>query len=175
MSFFETSKSVAQDFIQSLVFVDDRASFDQNCEGTDNILEEQLEEPQLADAIEDVLTESDTSEEEHEKTTEVFDAKTIIDSFANIGIIASIIKPEQSLDINLIENVVKLSKIVDVVVLDIDIQKDNGITANNIFYKIIEEEPRLKLIVFYSGAGIGTISDFSLNIKKLILQKIKIN
>ena len=166
MSFLETSKSVAQEFIQSLVFVDDRASFNNNSDEID-LDDMEILEPTTADAIE--ALEEDNINKEYEKTTNVFNAKTIIDSFSNHGIVASIIKPEKSLDEKIITNVVKLSKVVDVVVLDIDIENDEGKTAKEIFSQIIIEKPRLKLIVFYSGAGRATISEFSFE----IMQKVK--
>ncbi len=88
------------------------------------------------------------------------DARILVDSFANLGLICAVIAPRRN-DEALIDNVVLTAKRADLVVLDWQLSGDNGKETLSMLKEILKDDAdeRLRLIAVYTGEqdidGIG--------------------
>ncbi|MCH8032463.1 MAG: hypothetical protein IH950_01735 [Bacteroidetes bacterium] len=155
MSFKEISEEITKEFLQTVVVVDDKAEFidkDDNAEVISGV-------PKEGDA----LKKSEPKEETNLKTfvdTENLNAKKIIDSFAQYGMVCSVLKPYQG-ELDLVDKVIQVAKRVDVVVLDWNLNGDNGSSTIEIIKSLLNTDtpPRLRLIVIYTGENKTSIVD----------------
>lgn len=163
--FRSMSVEVAKRFLQTVVVVDDEATFTSE----ENVSKRNLELPPRP-----VPVDEDATDEEEEIQEEVptwddeahkLDAKEVIDAFAKQGLVCAILRPESQEEVrqdegeeSLLDRVVRLADRSDLVVLDWDIGKDGGEKTRQIINKLAEvvassHSKYLRLVVVYTGEG----------------------
>jgi hypothetical protein len=172
------SKEIARNFLQTVVVVDDLAYFEK-CEeelpselitpehpsfrsgrreegfGVDEndvIVSTTTGDTLAKDNVAGELKSTDPIDEAHE-----LNAKGLIDSFAAVGILCAVIRPEEYEVKTLGDKVYPLAKRSDVLVFDWVLEKDDltGIQVKKMISRIMQEssegDNRLRLIVIYTG------------------------
>lgn len=84
------------------------------------------------------------------------DAESLTESFAGLGLVCSVMRPQKSNQEVVFERTVKLARRSDVLILDWQMNKDEGAGASAIIASILKEETRdnrraLRLIVIYTS------------------------
>jgi hypothetical protein len=161
--FFKRSLQIAAEFLQTAVVIDDRAFRD---EAT---LPEVTPGPLVApDSLETVdisslpsLSEPATDFEPVDPNPHGIDARAVIDSFAELGIVCSVLRRESGEDLtNLGDRAHKLSVAVDISVVDWQVHRPDGSDSHEEtleFVKTAVEESirsqpeQLRLIIIYTG------------------------
>ncbi len=154
--FFKHSKSIVEDFLQTAVFLDDRATF---------IYEEKVAKIIVAPPVRGVekVTEEPTEtnpDENIERVEHLLDAKTIIDTFMNKGIVCSVLKCEEETYDAQVTNYLKLLEKADMIVLDWDLFRDNGDRVVALLEKLLESETDLhpfRSIVIYTANNLESV------------------
>ncbi len=147
VSFEEHSLNIAKDFLHTVVVVDDEAEYG----------------PAKADPTSTLKTpgKSDTTSNDSEVPPvhmHPLNAKQLIDTFAELGMVCAILKPGK--DEDFMEKTDHASKRADIVVLDWRICGDYGNNTTQTIKKIIQtDNGRLRLIVVYSGQNLDEIFD----------------
>lgn len=195
--FFRISKAITEEFLQTVVIVDDLVGYEERpqekpiplqspktrpgarIEGTEisttTIESSEYERPaQPSDADgtsrddQSILVvpavETTASSENQTKNAHYLNAKKVIDSFAEKGIVCSILRPTKEERDTLPGKLAKLASCADIVIIDWELHQDNGETAKQILKGIAKSSlghpAQLRLIMFYTGsqeiAGIST-------------------
>jgi hypothetical protein len=161
-SFKDFSNIVVQNFLQSVMVVDDQAYFPDSS---------QIAEKKAGGLISPGLRSSGTVAAEKElqakavkekpdgknlTANERLNAKKLIDGFAKTGISCTVLVPKDSSEKQLESKVLNLSKKSDMIVFDWVLGKDIlGTTISNLVKKIIKisikEDRKLRLIAVYTG------------------------
>lgn len=154
ISFEEHSLKIAKDFLHTVVVVDDEAEYrDSTTDDPTTILQ--------------TPGKSDTTSDDSEVLPvhrHPLNAKQLIDTFAELGMVCAILKPDK--DEDFIEKTDHASQRADIVVLDWRIGDDYGTTTTQTIEKIIQtDNGRLRLIVVYSGENLDGIFDRLENIE----------
>lgn len=161
-SFKDFSNIVVQNFLQSVMVVDDQAYFPDSSQ-----IEEKkagrLTSPGLRSSRTAVVEKELRAEAVKEKpdgknltVNERLNAKKLIDGFAKTGISCTVLVPKDSSEKQLESKVLKLSKKSDMIIFDWVLGKDAlGSTISELVKKIIKtsvkEDKRLRLIAIYTG------------------------
>ena len=161
--FKSMSAEIVKNFLQTVVVVDDETPLasqntapakDEVRDPTAPISEEGTDADQ-----EDESKQLDTKDDE----PHFLDAKQVIDSFAKQGLVCSILQPEKGKegeikqgDEELVERVLRVSNRSDLLVLDWEIDDDDGDIATEIVKRVIERDRKnrqgsLRLIAIYTG------------------------
>ncbi|MGA9046178.1 response regulator receiver domain [Sulfuricurvum sp.] len=154
--FLEISKGIVEDFLQTAVFLDDRAFFP-NENGTNGIAfssTTEIEDP-VTGEITTIPTPQVSEQNEHD-----LNAKTIIDTFMQKGIVCSVIKCEESTFDAQRSNYLKLMKKADIIVLDWDLFSDGGEKIVGIIKDLMsadEQLHELRSIVVYTANDLETV------------------
>ena len=182
--FFLKSKQLAENFLQTTLIVDDQAQFDvllQSSNDQSPEILQGLKEPgrgSRSKSIFSVLRKSQVTSGVSPtlpmKESHVLDAQKVINSFAQKRIVCSVIKPSRDLDWQ--KTVVELASSADIVILDWELDRDNGEKTLDILKKIlsvaIATPAQLKLLSIYTGEpGIAGVVN---KIRKLITTQMKI-
>ena len=161
--FFQRSKIIAEEFLQTTVIVDDQAYFDDEI----SVLETQPPTPidlkspgrgSGASSDKEALVESDESVvlPPYATRSHRLDAQKVINSFAQKRIVCSVIRPTDDDDTDWINSVESLASSADIIIVDWDIIDDNGENALNILEQIsrsaIDSPAQLRLFVIYTGS-----------------------
>ena len=140
-TFTELSQEVAGKFLHTVVFVDDQGFIERE-------RPKKLEKPGRWGG-----QEKDSQESSNELHTHELDAKKVIDVFASKGMVCSVLKPDEGEDP--LGIAIKAAERADVLILDWQICDDDGEKAMEIIGNIItsdlSENPRLRLIIVYTG------------------------
>lgn len=182
--FFKTSKSIAEEFLQTSVIVDDQAYFESNTRARkvqpvpiDNLVvpgRKRNQEEKKRVKTTRVPPVVDIGIEE-EKGSYVLDAQKVINSFAEKQIVCSVIKP--SSDNDWVRSVEKLASSTDIMILDWEISRDNGKKIKNLLGKILKasnQKPKqLRLMVIYTGDP--KIAEIAREIKTEIQSKLNVS
>jgi len=149
-TFTELSQEVAEKFLHTIVFVDDRAGF------VEQEQPKKLETPGRGGG-----QGKDAKESSNEGNTHGLDAKKVIDAFASKEMVCSVLKPDKG-DKELLGLATKAAKRADVLILDWQIYGDDGEKAmaiiENMIASDLSENPRLRLIIIYTAEDIVWIS-----------------
>jgi CheY-like chemotaxis protein len=168
-----TARAVAQDFLQSVVVVDDRAAFGG---------EEQKAVPDWPGASEGGARgrvrrrlpdlQAPQSVGSDPVPDQALNAKVLVDGFAKQGLVCAVIRPDST------ESPVKLTvtaaRRADIVILDWELNGDNGASTLEIIRQLVHEEAdaaprgRLRLIAIYSGAL--TLRQIALRLRKALAE-----
>ena len=155
--FFKLSKGVVERFLQSAVIVDDRADFEKD---PGDILSTRLIAPSRRSqkrtgpqsretAVDDEMEPSNGNDGANR-----LDAKKVIDSFAQKGIVCSILRPYQEEMETLTDTLEKLGNCADIVVIDWTLYGDDGQKALEMVERIVKSSAgnpaQLRLIVIYT-------------------------
>lgn len=158
------SAEVIKRFLQTVVVVDDEASFTP----VDKIPKQGAETPsgsQPASEDTDDEQEQDDILPKRNDLAHGLDAKEVIDAFAHHGLVCSILRPETEEEVEfdqaqhtLLDRVMTVIRRSDLVVLDWDIGTDEGEKTKQIIEAIAEQDAgspqkRLRLIAVYTGDG----------------------
>ena len=155
-SFHGNAKKLAARFLQTVVFVDDRASY----LGEMSELPSVLSVPGRAGA--DSIP-SDGGIEAGPRRPGL-DAKLVVDAFASKGLVCAVLRPTEGEDP--LPGAVRAGMRSDILILDWDLNGDNRNSASDIICRILQRERkqgiRLRLVAIYAGQGdieaiIGTI------------------
>jgi hypothetical protein len=165
----ESTRGVAKDFLQTVVVVDDQATLGIEIpSAASDALPARIEAVAVAPDESSTRTrvrrarpELVTPDSVPERTLtpeQALDAKTLVDGFAEHGIVCGVIRPLAGDDA--VERTVKAARRADIVVLDWELNADHGGTTLEIIRRLIQDEidaksmaqPRLRLIAVYSGA-----------------------
>lgn len=162
----QAARAVARDFLQSVVVVDDRASLGVEVSGVAG-----ASSPPAEDAE---LVETRTSSAGRGRSQrrlwklqvpagvglgvpeQALDAKVLVDGFAQEGLVCAVIRPGPGE--SPVERTVQASRRADIVILDWELNGDDGESALSIIRRLVHEEAeakphgRLRLIALYSGA-----------------------
>jgi hypothetical protein len=142
-----TEISVASDFLQSVVLVDDEAEFaswheDANVPLDDSELEvSPRRKPQVAR----------TPRQSHANR---LDAKLVADGFAERGIVCAILQPGRDEELTVTARTVTVARRADILVLDWDFFGDEGSTAINLLLAVLREDAsdqRRRLVAIYTA------------------------
>ncbi len=165
--FFQRSKGIAEDFLQTTVIVDDQIVFGDSAKKTDYAVPaDALEEPgRKGPAV--LPAKTDTAADDVQSVVEDIgshdlDAQKVIDSFAEKRIVCSVIKPTDNDD--WITSVEKLALVADIIILDWEINKDDGENTKNLLGRILQsankQPEQLRLLVIYTADnGIVRVSE----------------
>jgi len=184
--FFNKSKKVAEDFLQSVVIVDDRADFGPDWK---EAKVKKLVTPQQMHSLKSDQDndESVESEQKHESTEPKedaaysFNAKLVIDSFAEKGIVCSVLRPDEADKKTLVDTISKLATAADIIILDWSLHQDNGKKLKEILKRIVAFDPsipeQLRLIVIYTGnPDIVNISkELNIHLRKVSSKKFSVS
>jgi len=149
--FTDSSREIAERFLQTIVVVDDRAFFyEEERPHTD------LKKPGRT-THSDTGKEADMEQRDQVKTdTHELNAKELIDCFAKKGLVCSIIRPERASE-KLGPKTIAVSKRADIVVLDWVINNVRGEKTLELIEGITKDDAgmasdnRVRLIVVYTG------------------------
>lgn len=180
--FFERSKRIAEDFLQTTIVVDDQAYFEPAPESTVSSASTNLEDPPRRKS--DISSDEDELAESDEPLLQVpeatgshrLNAQEVINSFAQKRIVCSVIKPTKN-DTNWITTVERLAASADIIVVDWELHKDNGEKALDILEQIIksaiEFPAQLRLFAIYTGdPRIAQIAD---KVKTTLEERLQVN
>jgi hypothetical protein len=168
---------IAQDFLQTVVIVDDQADLGLSNTGTPasapalsnavrgatgeavGVVDKDVRGSGTAEGADDIDADPDPDlVEPSDDALSVaehgfLDAKTIINDFAQIGLVCGVIRPEQNEDIGPIVSAAATRA--DVLVLDWWMHGDAGATSKAIIKQLArsgDQQDRIRLIVIYTGA-----------------------
>lgn len=179
--FFDTSKEIAEDFLQTAVFLDDMDDR-RNHESAEPPVEEINEpkgvvsaaglekEPQPVNSrfseagyCDTCSGKSDSSEIEGNKAegSDFLDAQSIVDTFMKKGIVCSVIKCRKDYleSDEYICLIIRLIKKADIAVLDWDLYSDGGDKVKKIISKIASGDGELRLIVIYTYEDLKRVKE----------------
>ena len=148
--FTDSSRKIAEQFLQTIVVVDDRAFL-----GEEIHPHSRLKKPGRGASL---SREKKEVAEPEERGTDAhgLDAKEFVDRFAEKGLLCSIIKPESASE-ELGPKMIAVSRRADIVVLDWVIDKIRGDKALELIKQITQDDAikdnnnRLRLLVVYTG------------------------
>lgn len=152
--FLGISRGIVEDFLQTAVFLDDRAIFPDDNSRVDMRSTSVLIDPNTGQDCEvniPIIT---------EETQHNLNAKVIIDTFMQKGIVCAVIKCEEATFEEQRRNYLKLMKKADIIVLDWDLFHDGGEKIIEIIKDLIradEQLHELRSIVIYTANDLGTI------------------
>jgi hypothetical protein len=172
-NFFEVSKKIAKNFLQSVVVVDDQATFEEKepeklsqdaKEAVPNVrggrgmkLDSLLTEPLQEEAAE--LTTAEAAED----ISGVLNVKRLNDCFAEMGLICSVLKPSEEEAALIVTKADHVARRADIVVFDWILirNEEAGTTALKSIHGILKEDvaqaddsslqPRTRLIAIYTS------------------------
>ena len=166
-AFGQRSKDIAQNFLQTVVVVDDRPIFYGVNPADAPIIV--IEPPSIFDVLEPLIseqahntTEDNKSIEEQDDSTKVsetadtqehnINAKILIDAFADLGLLCSLLSPQKG-ELGIVKKVGKVAHRADIVILDWYLLSSSSTIALDILTNIIEEDvsQRLRLVSIYTG------------------------
>ena len=154
--FFQRSKIIVENFLQSVLIVDDLAFGKTASSDEPTELAEPLAIPGSTPTIETDIESKDSGGEDNIISTPI-NAKAIINSFADHGIACTVFEPEKDQLKELDHRLLKLATKFDVIILDWYIHKNNGAHAINLIEYLIkqnqESTSQLRLITIYTTAS----------------------
>ena len=161
--FFLLSKEIAESFLQTTVIVDDQASFGNETKDVPAKVSK-LTNPNRgrtkSTPLPSLITPSSVDDQ---GSAHQLDAKVVIDSFANKGIVCSVLKPDVTDKQQILPTVEKLAICTDIFIVDWDLCEDSGTQTLKLIKSITKSSltpnRKLRLIVVYTGEpGIVGIS-----------------
>jgi hypothetical protein len=154
-TFKEISRQVAEDFLHSVVVVDDQAYLHAS-ESAGILMSPGRSRGRRADAP-PIVEEAPAADDQLRRRRQDLNAKSLIDSFANVGLVCAVLRPQagdggkRSLE----ARTDKATQRADIVILDWRIRDDEepGTTTLNLINTILESDDRdrLRLIAVYTG------------------------
>lgn len=152
--FADISFHVAKQFLHTVVVVDDRAAYTENdgqsLGDEEVILPKDINLP----GIEQAVSEQEVDEASSSTSTDRkhnLDAKEVVNAFAEQGLVCAILRPEDQTEKDVSRSTNAATR-ADLVVLDWQIQGDNGKTTKSIIRRILhDDDGRLRLIAIYTG------------------------
>lgn len=178
-SFFRRSKKVAEEFLKTVILVDDLASF----EDTPSIepIDKLVPPPTRRGGRSRRQRQTNSSDEqfdepiikipESELDPHQLNAKRVIDGFAQKGIVCSVLRPHEN-DTTIIETLRRLAVCADVVIIDWNLHGDDGQKAQEMIVQVISSPDtppsQLRLIVIYTGEPdiVGITEKIKLNLQQ---------
>lgn len=165
VSFQSLSRDVTQNFLQTVMVVDDQAfyeEFDGNLkDDTSSIIKinkpPKIEIGKKVKNIEESVPSPLIYPKADEKHVHKLNAKILTDAFADMGIACSVIRPKDNKETDLEKRVLNLAQKSDIVIFDWILSGDDsqGKKISNFISKItknsINENKRLRLIAIYTG------------------------
>lgn len=145
-TFQDYCDELAKKFLQTVVVVDDRASYGEDLlEPVLNLNPPGRDNGNVGDV--DLAANAETRQQQG------LDAKCLIDACANQGLVCAILRPGQGEDP--IPTTIQAAVRSDILVLDWDMNGDGGDSAMSIIRRIIEQGGgyRTRLVVIYAGQG----------------------
>lgn len=155
--FFQSSRKISEDFLQTAVWIDDRA-FEQ----VQTPAPEKLQAP-LSRRNKPIPTEQQDqpeggkSENDKPETSHSADPKPVIDGFAAKNIFCSVLGPHKDNIANIEDSAYQLALAADIIIVDWSFDKDMGEHAlafiSGIIGHSLEKKPgQLRLIIVYTGS-----------------------
>ena len=167
--FKSMSAEIVRNFLQTVVVVDDETPLaSQNTDPAKDKVQDVID---ITGPVSEEKTEADQEDEATNLDTKndefhFLDAKQVIDSFAEQGLVCSILQPEKGEEgeirqgnERLVDRVLRVSSRSDLLVLDWEIDDDDGDIATEIVKKVIERDREnrqgsLRLIAIYTGNAV---------------------
>jgi len=156
-SFFSTSKSIVSEFLNTAVVLDDRAYIPKAASG---IVDQPTQEPSKSVRGGGSLNVPTSSQSD---SAHALNPSEIVSSFAEKGIICSVIQPPE--EISLREKLGNVVMSADITILDWDLYGDSGESVQDLIRSVIQtiqkQSPaQLRLFVIYTGEPtLGRIFD----------------
>jgi hypothetical protein len=159
-NFFEISKDIARDFLQTVVIIDDQATFE---EPKPELI---IEEPKGRGRretlfLEDQQTKGDVAESE---ASEVLNVKPLNDCFADSGLVCCVLKPTKQETSSIVTKANHVARRADIVIFDwkLNSEETPGATALKCICAILNDDvvkekgsfksqPRTRLIAVYTS------------------------
>lgn len=144
-TFDDLSQSIAKNFLQTAVVIDDLADYD--------LAMRPVAKPNLAVPIRQKRRSAETSAESIRPTGHELNARILTEGFAHLGLACSILKPVKD-DPSASDLAISLGSKADLVIIDWNILQDSGATAKEIISSIFKkdgEQKRKRLICVYTG------------------------
>ncbi len=152
VTFREHMTGIVTDFLETALVVDDEGFVRETARAR---VREADEEPIVVPSRED-LTLAEPSERELLAVEEQhpLDTKVLIDAFADLGVVCSVLAPLEGDQIR--ERVLRAAKRSDLLVLDWQLHRDGGTTARQLIKSVLDqdgsgERRRLRVIAIYTG------------------------
>ena len=168
-TFHDNSKQVVKDFINTVIFIDDRAYFDDELQKAEIPVKIDLNLVKEAKMNKEI--EPSASNIEMIKPLSIlksFNVSEVSKWFSENGIICSVLKPKESDNIKI--DYLPVLKRADVTIIDWELF-DKGENANEIIKSIIEDDkkhsPSLRLILIYTS--VDALNEISETIQKTII------
>lgn len=148
-------------FIKTVAIIDDEATYDPLPSQDDKDKQKMLQSPITGimmgeQSVESSVPSVDKTEDNIQKDYDApsqLDAKTVINAFADRGILCCIQRPER--EDHPLERAVRLAASVDVLVIDWLLDKKNKMLCRDIIKRILEEDKkagnRMRLIIVYTS------------------------
>lgn len=163
--FFSLSKTIVQDFLQSVVLVDDRAHFDLPAHRHDQTggsephdrLTTPTGRPAPRDAHEPggAPIQDDIPDRDPDDAAHLLNAKRVIDSFAEKRMLCSVICPSQDDRPDLSDRLHNLARSADIIIIDWSLHGDSGAQTLEMLERLLDwtisDSEQLRLVVIYSG------------------------
>ncbi|MES2462870.1 MAG: response regulator receiver domain [Armatimonadota bacterium] len=166
-TFHDLSRDIVVRFLQTVVVLDDRATFDADEPNTNKKPIVKVPGRGSVTSSEDHISKSSSSSANDPETDarHKLNAKKLIDTFADQGLICSVLKPypdELQERTVLMEKTLKSVSRSDIVILDWQLDGDAGALTTEIIKRIVAEDKielhRLRMIAIYTGeTGLGDI------------------
>lgn len=149
MSFQELSREIVQEFLQTVVVVDDHAYLHTEDESISEKPEPILE-PMVAISFDS----KDDIPENGQAVNHPLNAKILIDKFAEKGQVCAVLRVEKNEEDIVVDKAVNAAKRSDLIILDWKIHSTYGDTTKKIIQQIVmsdKESNRLRFIAIYTG------------------------
>jgi hypothetical protein len=180
IDFTQHSENVVRQFLQTIVVVDDRAYFErtetstkptvlkaspgrpsftgkpqESARGSEVLTAEDSAEASSGDKTRPVVEDASTAEETSEDVAHELNAKYLIESFAERGVVCAVLRPSE-IDVTQLEKkVYPAAERADILMLDWVLHEDTeGKKVKELIAQITKTsfaQPRLRLIVVYTG------------------------
>ena len=157
-TFFNHSKNIIEEFLSTAIIFDDQANFgDFNISQPKVVVSPPTRKKKSQERVDAKSKDSTDSEKEETFTlSHDLNAKKVINSFAEKGILCSVIKPEEDELETLHETATLLSEKADLIIFDWELSQTSGKTALPLVKRTIthfnnRSPQQLRLIAIYTG------------------------
>ncbi|GAB6147293.1 response regulator receiver domain [Desulfocicer niacini] len=157
-TFFNHSKNIIQEFLSTAIIFDDQASFgDFNTSQPKTVVSPTTRKKKAQEKVDEKNKDATGFEKEEALTlSHDLNAKKVINSFAEKGILCSVIKPEEDELETLHETATLLSEKADLIIFDWELSQTSGKTALPLVKRTIthfnnRSPQQLRLIAIYTG------------------------
>jgi hypothetical protein len=164
------SVEVAQRFLQTVIVVDDLATFGEPrpaAPPTDTRVDAPVADEPHGALLVPVTTEPASGVDQHE-----LNAKVLIDAFAEKGLVCAVLRPDKQEDVK--KRAGAAARRADIVVFDWIMHRDDGATALRLIDEVLDEDQRsdrMRLLAVYTGEP--KLADIATRIERHLAERFQ--